>query len=247
LSFVRQHRRAILGGLCLLVIVIILISFSLELQNLYRGFLQRPQGDWVLLLDVLFVALLVLACLTSIFPASILGVMAGALFGVAKGFLLSATSFLIAALLAFCFGRYFFREVSRRLTAFFFDLNALEANLTKYDWRYALFVRLTPIAPFGITSYCMGLTPLKLRSFILTTFGTFPFLLVCIYLGSAGGLLVLRDGGFDRQLLWQLTVFFTGGAVAFAAVAYSIPRLARRLLSSSEDVESPVHSNNRDS
>jgi uncharacterized membrane protein YdjX (TVP38/TMEM64 family) len=56
-----------------------------------------------------FSALLAVAFLTSIFPASLFGVVDGMLFGVVTGFGLCAVVLMAAALIAFVFARYFFR------------------------------------------------------------------------------------------------------------------------------------------
>jgi uncharacterized membrane protein YdjX (TVP38/TMEM64 family) len=173
----------------------------------------------------LFVSLLILACLTSILPASILGIFGGAFFGVAEGFLVSAASMMLAALIAFGFARYFFLSISRGVVAKIIDLEALDANLARSGWKYALFLRLTPIAPFGITSYVLGLTPISWCHYILTTMGAFPFLLACVYLGKASGMIVQSHGEFDRDLLWQLIVLFTIGAVLAALAVGLLPRL----------------------
>ena len=175
----------------------------------------------------LFVSLLVVASLTSILPASILGVFSGAFFGIAEGFLVSAASLMLAALIAFGFARYFFRSISRGAVAKFIDLEALEANLARSGWKYVLLLRLTPIAPFGITSYGLGLTSISWGHYLLTTFGTFPFLLACVYVGKVSGMIIGSHGEFDRALLWRLTVLFTIGAI-LVALALHLPRLLRR-------------------
>jgi uncharacterized membrane protein YdjX (TVP38/TMEM64 family) len=59
-----------------------------------------------------FVGVLVFACLTNILPASILGVLGGALFGVMVGFALSSAAFLSAGIIWFIIGRYFFEQLA---------------------------------------------------------------------------------------------------------------------------------------
>jgi len=135
---------------------------------------------------------------------------------------------MLAALIAFGFARYFFRSISRGVVAKFIDPEALEANLVRSGWRYALLLRLTPVAPFGITSYGLGLTPISWCHYILTTFGTFPFLLACVCAGKASGMIIGSHGEFDRALLWRLTALFTIGAMLVALAIRHLPRLLRR-------------------
>lgn len=222
-----ERRRTLTGGMALLAVVALLAVFSARIEDAYDGLFALRQHDTAGFY-ALFCGLLVIGCLTSILPASILGVFAGVFFGVTLGFLVSAASFLFAAAAAFGFARYFFRSFSRRLVARFIDLERLEQNLARSGWKYALLLRLSPIAPFGITSYGLGLTPLSWRHYLLTTFGTFPFLLACVYVGRASGMIVGSHGVFDRGLLWQLALLFTAGSAIFAFAVWILPRLLRR-------------------
>lgn len=210
-----------------MAVVSLLAFFSAGIEAAYYSLFHFQERD-TLAFYSLFVGLLVVGCLTSILPASILGVFGGAFFGIADGFLISAASFMFAAMIAFGFARYFFRSISRRVVAKFIDLEKLEENLASSGWKYALLLRLTPIAPFGITSYGLGLTPISWYHYILATFGTFPFLLACVYVGKASGMIVGSHGEFDRTLLWRLIALFTIGAVLVALAMRLLPRLLRR-------------------
>jgi uncharacterized membrane protein YdjX (TVP38/TMEM64 family) len=232
----QERRRALLGIAILLIVGTALALYSFKLESLYEGlFKLRASNDPLIYLSFAF--LLVLAFLTSIFPASIFGVLAGALFGFTKGFAISAVSLLTAALIAFVFARYFFRTVIRRIAARVFDLDRLETRLSKYGWRYALLIRSAPIAPFGITSYGLSLTPLKLSAYMLTTLATIPFLLTCVYLGSAGEILVRQGSEIDRSALFRLAVLFSAITIALAIITKLLSKLARRFLPN--DVASP--------
>ena len=45
-------------------------------------------------------------------------------------------------------------------------------------------VRLTPVAPFTITSYAFGLTEIKMRDYFLGTFGSLPTMFTYVYAGT---------------------------------------------------------------
>src|SRR5215831_2007113 len=102
-----RYRRAILGMSILVATAGLLVLFSAELQSLYADLFQLQNKDSALFY-ALFAGLLIVAFLTSIFPASVFGVFAGAVFGLFKGFAISAGSALVAALIAFIVARYFF-------------------------------------------------------------------------------------------------------------------------------------------
>jgi uncharacterized membrane protein YdjX (TVP38/TMEM64 family) len=228
-DLLRAHRRALLGVTIVIAAGILLISSSLELQQLYRSLFQIQQRN-TLSFYMMFSALQVLAFLTSIFPASIFGVLAGMVFGLVRGFVISTASILVAALIAFVFARYFFRAASRRIATKVLDLGRLEARLSKQGWRYALLIRLAPIAPFGITSYGLSLTPIKFTEYLLTTFATLPFLFTLVYIGSIGGFLISVGGEIDRGAIWRLALIFSAVTLALALFTYFLPKLVRWIL-----------------
>ena len=239
-AFLLVHCRTF-AGICIVVTAtVFLVIFSGELQRFYHGLFQLHEqtGPFFYLL---FAALLVFALLTSIFPASLFGVVAGMLFGMVAGFMICAASLLAAALIAFVFARYFFHTASRRIAARFLDLDRLEARLAKQGWYYALMMRAAPIAPFAITSYGLGLMPITLGEYLLTTLATFPFLFVCVYFGSIGAFLIGAGGSIDRIAIWRLALLFSAATLLLGAMRYSLPTLIRRMLGRKlgPDIDSP--------
>jgi uncharacterized membrane protein YdjX (TVP38/TMEM64 family) len=227
-DLLRVHRRALAGASVLIAAGILLALFSLELQRLYGDLLQlqiRNSPAYYLT----FSALLILAFLTSILPASVFGVLAGVLFGLVKGFAICAGSLMVAALIAFVFARYFFRTLSRRIVAAVLNLDLLEAQLSKYGWRYALLIRSAPIAPFGITSYGLGLTPITLIEYLLTTLAALPFLFACVYVGSVGGFLIGARGEIDRAALWRLALIFSAVTLGLGLLIFLLWKLRRQI------------------
>jgi uncharacterized membrane protein YdjX (TVP38/TMEM64 family) len=152
------------------------------------------------------------------------------LFGLAKGFAICGSSLLAAAIIAFVFARYFFRSASRRIAAKVLDLDRLETRLAKHGWRYALMIRASPIAPFGITSYGLGLMPITLREYLLTALAALPFLFVCVYFGSVGNFLIGAAGEIDRGAIGRLAVAFSAATVLLGIVVYLLPKFIRRML-----------------
>jgi uncharacterized membrane protein YdjX (TVP38/TMEM64 family) len=227
-DFLLVHRRAIAGMCILIVAAVLLVSFFGELQDSYRDLFHLQERN-AAVVYLTFSALLVVAFLTSILPASVFGVVGGMLFGVVTGFALCAVALLAAAVVAFVFARYFFRAVSRRIAAKVIDLDRLEARVARHGWRYALMIRASPIAPFGITSYALGLMPITLRDYLLTTLAALPFLFVCVYFGSVGGFLI-NAGEIDRSAIGKVAVAFSAATVLLGIVSYLLPKLIRRTL-----------------
>ena len=228
-NFLLVHRRPIVGVCILITAAVLLVMFSGELQRFYRDLFQLRERN-APVFYLMFAALLVLVFLTSIFPASLFGVLGGMLFGTIAGFAICAGSLLAAALIAFVFARYFFRSASRRIAARFLDLDRLEVRLPKQGWRYVLMIRAAPIAPFAITSYALGLMPITFGEYLLTTLAAFPFLFVCVYFGSIGRFLIGASGEIDRAALSQLVLAFSVATVLLGIVSYLLPKLMRRIL-----------------
>jgi uncharacterized membrane protein YdjX (TVP38/TMEM64 family) len=228
-DFLLVHRRAAAGMCILITAIVLLVFFSGQVERAYRD-LFRLQEHNAPIFYVTFSALLVLAFLTSILPASLFGVLGGMLFGIATGFALCSAALMIAAVIAFVFARYFFRSASRKLAAKVLDLDRLEARLARHGWRYALMIRASPIAPFGITSYGLGLMPITLRDYLLTTLAALPFLFVCVYFGSVGGVLIGTAGEIDRAAIGRLAIAFSAATVLLGIVTFLLPRFIRRLL-----------------
>ncbi len=228
-AFVHRYGRACLGFGVLALAAVAMVAYSVELQQIYQHFLLW-QGHNGVAFVAAFAALFILAALTSAFPASILGVAAGAAFGIAAGFALSAGALLVAALIAFLLARYFFRGVTRSIASRFFDIAQLEARLHRYGWRYGLVIRSAPLAPFGITSYGLGLTPIPLGQYLITTAGAFPFLFACVYLGSVTHFVGAGPMGGDQHLLWKISLMLTAAAAALGLAVKVLPRLVRRFI-----------------
>src|SRR5271156_5309931 len=107
-DFLLVHRRAV-AGMCILITAAVLITFFYRpVEGFYRDLFRLQERD-APLFYLTFTALLILAFLTSIFPASLFGVLGGMLFGLVEGFALCSGALLAAAVIAFVFARYFFR------------------------------------------------------------------------------------------------------------------------------------------
>src|SRR5262249_2454648 len=146
-----------------------------------------------------------------------------------------SAAIMVAAVIAFLFARCFFRSASRRIAAKVLDLHRLEARLSTHGWRYALLIRSAPIAPFAITSYGLGLMPIRFVEYLLTTLATLPFLFTCVYIGSVGGFFVSLSGEIDRPAIWRLALVFSAVTFILAFFTHFLPRLTRWALRLSPD------------
>jgi uncharacterized membrane protein YdjX (TVP38/TMEM64 family) len=178
-----------------------------------------------------YVALYVVACVLFI-PGSLLGLGAGAIYGVARGAALVSLASTLGAAAAFLLGRYLARGWVASRIAGNPRFAAIDAAVGREGWKIVLLTRLSPVFPFNLLNYAYGLTRVSLRGYVLASWvGMFPGTLLYVYLGSLAGRLAgigtAAEGATGVR--WALTVLGLG---ATAAVTLFVARLARRALAS---------------
>jgi uncharacterized membrane protein YdjX (TVP38/TMEM64 family) len=132
------------------------------------------------------VGLQTLVALIGFLPASLLGLAAGAVYGVGLGFGLAASGVLIGAGVAFVLARSTLRPTIVCLLDGRAALGRFDAALTKDGWRLVLLLRVSPVMPFSLTSFALGLSGIGFRSYALGTLASLPALLLYVCIGTLG-------------------------------------------------------------
>ncbi len=146
----------------------------------------------------------VIVAASGILPASLIGVAAGAVFGLPIGFLVASVSTMLGALLAFALSRSMFRPVIARRLCRSPRLAQLDQAVGRDGWKLVLLLRLSPVMPFAATSYLLGLSAVTRRNYLLGTLGSLPALAGYVFVGT------LTDAGLDalngepQPLRWAL-------------------------------------------
>lgn len=175
-------------------------------------------------------ALQMLIAASGVLPASVLGIAAGALFGVAGGFAAAALGTMTGALLAFGLARSLFRPLVARLVGARGRLARMDAALAQDGWKLVCLIRISPVMPFAVTSYALGLSSVRPRAYALGTLAALPPLLAYVVMGRLAGLGALRfDTGAGAN--WAALAF---GAAASLALGWYVMRLLRRACGASE-------------
>lgn len=133
---------------------------------------------------VLFAMVQVLVAVSGILPASLLGVGAGAIYGLVPGFLLAATSTLAGALVSFFLSRSLFRATVERLASHRPRLRNLDARIARDGWKLVCLLRASPIMPFSATSIALGLSAVGLREYAIGTLASLPALCGYVFIGT---------------------------------------------------------------
>ncbi len=173
------------------------------------------------------IGLFVLSCLTSVPPASLVAMAAGAIFGLGVGFGVAAVGLLLGAVPPFLLARYGLRGWVRRWLHRWPRGDQVDAAVARGGWRAVALLRLSPVMPFGPMSYAFGLTAIPLGPYLVGSGAALPALAVYVSLGvAAGDLVAVGRGG--RPATWvQASLLAVGVATLVATVVY-LRRLLRQ-------------------
>jgi uncharacterized membrane protein YdjX (TVP38/TMEM64 family) len=171
-------------------------------------------------------------------PGSILTLAAGFVFGLPIGVALVSLSSVLGACCAFLTGRYFARDWVASRIAGLPRFNALDRATGKDGFLIVLLVRLTPLFPFNLTNYGLGLTRVTFRDYLIASWvGMLPGTVLYVYLGSlAMNITELASGGGAASFDAGPWVFGTG-LVAAILLSVVITRRANALLRKQLDSE----------
>lgn len=130
---------------------------------------------------------LVLYCLATvlILPTMVLTLAGGAIFGPFLGTLLNLLGATWGAGCAFLISRYLaYNWFEQRRGE---RLNQLIAGVDKRGWPFVAILRLLPIIPFSLVNYGLGITGIRFKTYLLTTFiFLIPAEIIYTYCGHAG-------------------------------------------------------------
>jgi uncharacterized membrane protein YdjX (TVP38/TMEM64 family) len=178
---------------------------------------------------VLFALLYVMATVLFL-PGSILTLGAGAVFGLARGFVIVSISATLGATAAFLVGRYLAREWIAKKIEGNPKFAVIDEAVAREGWKIVALLRLSPVVPFNVLNYAFGVTRVSLRNYVLASWiGMMPGTLMYVYLGSIAGDLASAGVGRAQRTPAEWALYAVG-LVATIAVTVFVTRLARRAL-----------------
>ena len=176
---------------------------------------------------LLFAVVQVLVAVSGVLPASLLGVAAGVLYGVPAGFALSGAGTLSGALLAFALSRSVFRPVVTRFMAGRSRLRRFDELIARDGWRFACLLRVSPVMPFALTSYALGLSSIRLRDYLVGTLAAMPALFGYVLLGALAGTGVAAEAPGSPLGGWLLAIGLIATLVLTLRIGQLIARVVR--------------------
>lgn len=175
---------------------------------------------------ILTYALAVLALV----PASPMTVAGGALFGVLRGALYSLTGAVLGATTAFLLGRHVARRAVARRLERLPRVAAIDRAVAVQGRRIVFLLRLSPVVPFNVLNYALGLTTISLADFLLASVGMVPGAFMYAYTGRVGGEALALAGKAQVPRDASYYAMLVAGLAATVAAAMLLTRTARRAL-----------------
>jgi uncharacterized membrane protein YdjX (TVP38/TMEM64 family) len=166
-------------------------------------------------------------------PGSILTLGGGAIFGLFWGSFYVFIGATIGATLAFLVGRYFARGwISKKIVGNE-KFIAIDKAVGKEGLKIVFLTRLSPIFPFNLLNYGLGVTGVSLKDYVLASVGMIPGTIMYVYFGSLGNInTICNGGGANANPVAQWTIRIIG-LIATVAVTFYITKIARKALDES--------------
>jgi uncharacterized membrane protein YdjX (TVP38/TMEM64 family) len=219
----------ILLALALVAVVLLLGRRAAALIPQFAAWVQGL-GPWG---AAVFVLGYVLATVAFV-PGSLLTLGAGAIFGLGQGVILVLLGATLGASSAFLVSRYLARTAVERRLAGNPRFAAIDRAVGAEGRKIVFLLRLSPIFPFNLLNYALGLTRVRFADFVVASVGMIPGTVLYVYYGKILGDVASLAGGARIEKDTGYYVLLALGLAATIAVTTVLTRIAARALSARE-------------
>lgn len=178
------------------------------------------------------IAFILIYNLATIFliPGSLLTLGAGVIFGVIWGSIYVSIGSVMGAIFAFLIGRYLTRDWVARTLENYENFKMIDQAVGAEGWKIVGLTRLSPIFPFNLLNYALGLTNVSLKDYFLASWiGMLPGTILYVYVGSLVGSLA-QLGTAERSRSPIEWLLYGIGLIATLIVTLYITRIAQNAL-----------------
>ena len=214
------------------VLTLVALAFwgGRDLPSYLFAFLSaaRGEGAWAAMVFIFIYTIGIVAMI----PGSVFTMAGGAIFGFVHGTAYSLLAAFLGATLAFLLGRHVARGLVEHRLARMPRFQRIDRAVAIDAIRIIILLRLSPIVPFNILNYALGLTAIRLRDFVLGGVGMVPATVAYTYAGKLMGEAALALAG--RAEVPPTASYYAVLAAGFAATVAAtivVTRTARRALS----------------
>ncbi|HET7321726.1 MAG TPA: TVP38/TMEM64 family protein, partial [Longimicrobiaceae bacterium] len=163
-------------------------------------------------------------------PGSVLTLAAGALFGLVDGVVYVFLGALVGSSAAFLTARYLARRPVERRLARDPRFAAVDGAVGREGWKIVFLLRLSPLFPYTLLNYALGLTRVRFRDYLAAAPGMIPGIVLYVYAGRVAGDAAALAAGARVPHGPGYYALLVAGLAATALVTWFITRLARRAL-----------------
>lgn len=190
---------------------------------------------------VLLFAIAYVVSAVAFLPGAALTLVAGFLYGPVLGTAIVSPVSVLAATCSFMLGRTLARDWIGRRVSTQPRFAAVDEAVGREGFKIVALLRLSPMFPFNVLNYALGLTRVRLRDFVVASWlGMLPGTVLYVYLGSL--LTSVNDvltGGSPARPAAASWLYWLG-LVATLGVAVLVTRTARQALATAlEPTPSP--------
>lgn len=225
-SSVKGMSRGRIGLLIATVMVLLLLGRYAGEQVPRFAVWVESLGIWG---PVVFIAAYAVA-VVGLVPGAVMTLAAGAVFGLAAGVLYVFVAASIGACAAFLVSRHLARRwVERRLEGNP-RFAAIDRAIAREGRKIVFLLRLSPVFPFNLLNYALGLTRVRFADYAVACFGMLPGTLLYVYYGKLAGDVAALAGGAAPERGAEYYVVLISGLAATVAATAIVTRAARKAL-----------------
>lgn len=166
-------------------------------------------------------------------PGSVLTLAGGAIFGVWAGAAWVFLGATLGASGAFLIARYVARGIVERRVAREPRFAAIDRAIAADGRRIVFLLRLSPVFPFALLNYLLGLTRVRFPDYLVASVGMLPGTVLYVAAGKVAGDVAAAAGGAAPTHGTGYYAVVGLGLVATIAVTLLVTRTARRALHAS--------------
>ena len=218
-----------------LAAVTVLILFGRQVAGYVPQFAQWVEGLGVWG-PIAFIGGYAVAAVAFV-PGSLLTLAAGAIFGLGKGTVYVLIGATLGAALAFLVSRYVARGFIEKRLEGNERFAAIDRAVGKQGLKIVTLMRLSPVFPFNLLNYALGLTKVRFLDYLIASLGMLPGTFLYVFYGKAAGDLATLAAGEAQQERGAGDWAVLGlGLLATIVVTAIVTKIARRALQEEADV-----------
>jgi uncharacterized membrane protein YdjX (TVP38/TMEM64 family) len=223
------HSKRVVWGIVVLAVGAALLLLGRQLGGYVADFAQWVEGlgAWAPVVFILGYAL----ATVSFAPGAILSIAGGAIFGLLQGALYVFVGATIGSASAFLIARYVARRAVERRIARDRRFAAIDRAVAEDGRKIVFLLRLSPVFPFNLLNYALGLTRVRFADYLLGSLGMIPGIFLYVYTGRIIGDVAMLAGGAEVERGAGYYAVLVLGLLATVGVTVLVTRRARRALS----------------